>query len=502
MDSRLLGFRSVAVVLALAAGLPTATQRALAQRSHASADRAGLATGATACQGDCNADLIVRVNELVTATNIATGVVALDSCPSADANVDLRVTVDELVGAVGRALNGCPPSEATPSPTATSGPATPTSISTSSPLGTATATSSPPSSTETETSATATPVDTATATVPVLDTPTSTTTPESTLSVEATATATPTATSTATDEIFATPTRAGSVTRTRTPSRTRTASRTATATREPTLTRTPTITPTATITRTPRTSTGTPTATVTRTSTTTRTATRTRTGTATPRPSATPTATRTPRLTPTLSGTPGAGPEITYFGIARADGFALNPSTVDNEGRPVFIRPQGHGLIIVLEAKPGTSRRLVGASAFDDSGFPDLQLLVSAALGDGRAAICDTTPPDIGGVPGVPSLSFDPVPAVINAVNDLGCRVDDGQGNPFGRRNTGDACTRSNAANSFGYGFVDDTSAIQFCLPVASAWYFHEDDTTIAARVRDTFGNIGAVREIVVRVQN
>lgn len=200
-------------------------------------------------------------------------------------------------------------------------------------------------------------------------------------------------------------------------------------------------------------------------------------------------------------GTPGAGPVITYFGLARADGFALNPTSFDNEGRPIYLRQHGHGSIIVIEAKPGSSNRPVGALAFNEDGdFPDLQLLVSDALGNGSPAICDVTPPNIGGVAAVPSLSFDPIPSVINAANDLGCRVDDGVGHNEGRRNSGDACTRTNAANSFGYGFVASTSAIQFCIPVADAWRFHDGDTIIAGRLRDSVGNVGAIEEIVVRV--
>src|SRR6185369_6714744 len=94
--------RSIAVILAFAAGLSTTAQRAVAQRlERPAAGRAGLATGSSACAGDCNDDSVIRVNELVTATNIATGAATLDRCPSVDANLDLRVTVDELVGAVG-----------------------------------------------------------------------------------------------------------------------------------------------------------------------------------------------------------------------------------------------------------------------------------------------------------------------------------------------------------------------------------------------------------------
>jgi hypothetical protein len=71
----------------------------------------------------------------------------------------------------------------------------------------------------------------------------------------------------------------------------------------------------------------------------------------------------------------------------------------------------------------------------------------------------------------------------------------------MGRRGSGDACTRSDTGNNFGYAFVDGTSSIQFCLPIADAWSF-DDNTVIAGRVRDTSGNVGLTREIVVRVQN
>ena len=66
--------------------------------------------GATraSCDGDCNEDGEVTVNELLVAVNIALGA-GLDGCPSADANGDGSVSVNELIAAVGFALNGCPP---------------------------------------------------------------------------------------------------------------------------------------------------------------------------------------------------------------------------------------------------------------------------------------------------------------------------------------------------------------------------------------------------------
>jgi hypothetical protein len=54
--------------------------------------------------GDCNADLRVSVNELVTGLNIALDAVPLDSCPRFDVDADERVAVDELVIGVGALL--------------------------------------------------------------------------------------------------------------------------------------------------------------------------------------------------------------------------------------------------------------------------------------------------------------------------------------------------------------------------------------------------------------
>jgi hypothetical protein len=60
------------------------------------------------CCGDCNGDLTVAVNEIVTAVGYA-----LDGCPSdgpccGDCDGSGAVTVNELVTSVGNALDGCP----------------------------------------------------------------------------------------------------------------------------------------------------------------------------------------------------------------------------------------------------------------------------------------------------------------------------------------------------------------------------------------------------------
>jgi hypothetical protein len=59
------------------------------------------------CEGDCDGDGRVAVNELVTAVAIALGQEPLGRCELADSDRDGTVTVADLVRAVGRALAGC-----------------------------------------------------------------------------------------------------------------------------------------------------------------------------------------------------------------------------------------------------------------------------------------------------------------------------------------------------------------------------------------------------------
>ncbi len=96
------------------------------------------------CAGDCDADNVVRVDELVTGVNIALGELPVAACERLDFDRDDRVSIDELVAAVGHALNGCP---ATPQPSATATlppDATPRPSRTALDVATATATASPP----------------------------------------------------------------------------------------------------------------------------------------------------------------------------------------------------------------------------------------------------------------------------------------------------------------------------------------------------------------------
>ncbi len=59
------------------------------------------------CVADCDADGVVRVDELVRGIQVALGRATFLACPAADPGRDTRVTIEELVAAVNSALHGC-----------------------------------------------------------------------------------------------------------------------------------------------------------------------------------------------------------------------------------------------------------------------------------------------------------------------------------------------------------------------------------------------------------
>ncbi len=195
------------------------------------------------------------------------------------------------------------------------------------------------------------------------------------------------------------------------------------------------------------------------------------------------------------------GPDITYLGVAHSDGVAQDPIDYDNQGRPLYMAAPS-GISIIVEARPGPGRFPVAASAynFDPTNptvLPDLQMLFSRPLGDGSPAVCDKTLPHQGGVPGTPSLDYSDTQTIANVINDFGCRVDDGTGSPQGRMASADACTVD--AQSGDFHFVNASTTMQFCAQIAQKWSFPGCSTVVEARVRDTQGNLGAAREMVVQ---
>lgn len=59
------------------------------------------------CDGDCNGDRLVTVDELVRAVNVALDQIVPAECIAADRNDDGSITVDEIIAAAGSAQNGC-----------------------------------------------------------------------------------------------------------------------------------------------------------------------------------------------------------------------------------------------------------------------------------------------------------------------------------------------------------------------------------------------------------
>jgi hypothetical protein len=81
---------------------------------------------AQTCAGDCGADGIVAVNELVQAVNIALDRASIDTCANVDTDADQRVSINELVTAVNNLVRGCNGAATTPTASATPDLPTPT----------------------------------------------------------------------------------------------------------------------------------------------------------------------------------------------------------------------------------------------------------------------------------------------------------------------------------------------------------------------------------------
>jgi hypothetical protein len=384
-------------------------------------------------------------------------------------------------------------------------PATGTSTATRTPTATRTATATgigSPTRTATATPRTPTTTATSAATRTATRTAAGTRTATASATASGTRTATFTRTATSTQTITGTIPPSSTATLTRTATRTPTATGTRTTTGTPAATATRTPTQTGTITRTGTvTRTGTPTGTFTptRTNTVTRTPSRTGTATRTATITLSPTITRTPTQTrtPTPTGRPGA--DITYVGLVRASDQVIAPSGTTAQGWPIYERTFGYAFSLVVEAKPGPSRRPVGLNAFrsdlfDPSVRPDLEIIVSRPLGNGSLDVCDDMLPFIGGIPA--SQSFNETQNVSNAINDLACRFVNGDGLPGGRRKV-DACT------VFGNGefdFVNGATTVQFCALIAEPFEFPIGDTVVSARVRDSSGAPGPAASFVVRI--
>lgn len=193
------------------------------------------------------------------------------------------------------------------------------------------------------------------------------------------------------------------------------------------------------------------------------------------------------------------GPHITYFGIANANNEVTDPVGTDAQGNPIYERLTGSGFLIVVEAQPGTSGFKVATKTFlsipdDPTTRPDLQILSNRDLGiNPTSAICDVgpAPAPIGGVPGS-TLDFGPSQEVANTLNDFGCRF-------VPHDSSGEACTLGPLGIPK---YVANGTTEQFCSSpvVGQEIAFQQGDTLVSVQVRDTAGNIGDRRTLVVRV--
>ncbi len=236
---------------------------------------------------------------------------------------------------------------------------------------------------------------------------------------------------------------------------------------------------------------------MTRTPTETRTQTVTRTVTSTPAP----TSTRTPTRTRTPTPTRPPGPEITAFGIARADNVIREPIDVTADGIPIFDFPNPFGFIIYIEGRPGTASGIPGSCGVRSDQFPvavlcsgpraDLEIQVNRSIGNGSSTVCDynTSPP--GGVPGINPPDFSNTPMIDDAINDFACRF-------FTHTSSITACTFDARGN---FSFASNLSFIQFCSApvVGSEAAFPSGDTRVTVRLR-AGGVVGVPRSIIIRV--
>jgi hypothetical protein len=125
-----------------------------------------------------------------------------------------------------------------------------------------------------------------------------------------------------------------------------------------------------------------------------------------------------------------------------------------------------------------------------------LEILADRPLGNGSPAVCDMSPPNVGGVPAVPSLDFASSQAT-NAINDLACRFDL---HPVSTR----SCTLDERGNfAFVHDSPGDRAQMQYCSarPVLNAEAaFPLGLTRLRLRIKDNAGNVGNQVEIAILI--
>lgn len=167
------------------------------------------------------------------------------------------------------------------------------------------------------------------------------------------------------------------------------------------------------------------------------------------------------------------------------------------DGHKAYTRAFGAGFFLVVEAKAGASgsppdtRTLV--SLTDTTIRPDVQFLANHNWGDGSTEICDRGPAPlaIGGIPGFNPPDFNSSQAVTDALNDMGCRLDD---------NTPAPCTLNDRDVPSFVKVGQSTAQVCSATVVGGELVLPLGDTLIAVQWRDRAGNIGRPAYIVIRV--
>ena len=203
-----------------------------------------------------------------------------------------------------------------------------------------------------------------------------------------------------------------------------------------------------------------------------------------------------------------------YFGITTGDGHMITPTDQTNDPTPIpiFTFPNEFGFQIVVEARSGVDGATPdscgvfapGAGGVDmlappcGDGRAAVQILADRPLGNGSSEVCDTSGPNAGGVPAVPSLSFDDTQMVDDAIVDLACR--------FELHLASGACTLDDMNNfaliSQQIGLTITNDYRQYCtVPVVGKEFeFQHGITRLKVQVEDSAHNTGNQVEIAVQV--
>jgi hypothetical protein len=202
--------------------------------------------------------------------------------------------------------------------------------------------------------------------------------------------------------------------------------------------------------------------------------------------------------TPTATWTLAPGPVISFFGVTLADNSLQTPTATDPSGIPIYARPFGISFQLVVEARGRFRSEDVGhlGSTFAAGGTPDLQIQSTRNLGNGSAAVCDVTPPNFGGVPGIDPPQLGDPNAIADQLNDFGCRFVNGEGGRSGRA-CGEACVRFADGE---YHCVDPDADVEFCAPMDNAMRFPSGDTLLTVRARDASNQLGPPAQIIIRI--